>query len=327
MENKSQDIIIKMADALKVRDKKTAQLLLTLMLDSTGSFKVQKQLKGLMTKPNFNRLLKDVLGQDFLGRDIEWVLVIPLWKYINSSNSLYELIFGIGQEITKKDLFLIWDNKKGIISLLNLKHNERRRDVMSLHELHNIANDYGLDKPEVPPHEKPIRYASIENIKEYIKLMEKDKEDSILKPTLDKFLLKPSNLRTELRYLNLTINILKDSSLILLKDVYDVRRNIKLERSKKSLGYDPYSIVRGFLRIITLYVETRGGSRKRPGRIPHDELKDVKQYLLNECKRIGTKEPTKKLVKEIFVRESGHIPSDVLTRKIKKDISVKLKHS
>jgi len=264
MENKRQDIITQMVDALKVSDKKLTQLLLTLMLGSSRDTNIQKQLKGLIAKPNFNNLLKEILDQDFLGRDIEWVLVIPLWKYMKNSNNLYELIFGIGQEISKKDLFLIWDSGKKRISLLNLKFDERRRDTMSLHELHNIATDYGLDMYKVSPHDKPIRYASIENIKEYLKFILRDKENSILKESKhDKFLLKLNHLKTELRHLNITINILKEASLILLKDVYDLRHNIKQERGKISLGYDPYSVVRNFLRFIRMHIETRGGIKNR----------------------------------------------------------------
>jgi hypothetical protein len=269
--------------------------------------------------------LKDILNQDFLGRDIEWVLVIPLWKYINNSNNLYEFVFGIGQEISEKDLFLIWDKNKKEVSLLNLKYNAKRRNIMSFHELHNLAVAYGLD--DVESNKETIRYATIENIKEYLKLIKKDDGRIIESYHKDKFLLSLRHLRTELKHLNITVNILREASLILLKDVYDTRHNIKQKRSKSSLEYDPYSAVRDFLRFIALYAERRGGSVKRPGRIHNDELKDIKQYLLNECKCKGLKEPARKLVKEIFIRESGHTPSEALVKKIKKDISVKLKHS
>jgi len=317
MKNKCQDIITKMVDVLKVSDKKSTQLLLTLMLDSSGDINIQKQLKGLITKPNFNKLLRDMLNQDFLGRDIEWVLVIPLKKYMNNSNNLYELIFGIGQEITKRDMFLIWnnENKKGKILLLNLKHDEKRRDIMSLHELHNIATDYGLDRQKEQPHQKPIRYATIENIKEYLELMLKDKGRGILKSYEDnKFLLKLQHLKTEFRYLNITINILKDASLILLKDVYDPRHNIKQE----SLGYDPYSVVRSFLRFIRMHTETRGGTEER-FRLSNDNLDLVDHYIKFDNDKNDkildpkTKTPTKKQ-KTIYIYE---VLSEVLERPVK----------
>jgi len=314
--------INKMIDVLKTKDRKSARLLLNLMLDTPDNPSIQKQFKKIIANQTFNRFLKKAIDDDFLGRDVEWVLVIPLKKYISNCDNQYELIFGIGQEISKRDLFLIWDSKQKKIFLLNLKYNEERRDIMSLHELHNLSTGYGLDMPKIAPHDKPISYASIENIKEYLELMLKDKNKNIFKKlNHDKFLLKPTHLKTEFKYLNITINILKDASLIFLKNAYDPRHNTKQDDSKVSLGYDPYSIVRNFLRFVYMYTERRGGIAKRI-RYTEDQRDEIfctyykskikgEQKSLNDIiKELEYKQPSQKQLMQLENEAKRYKPTD-----------------
>jgi hypothetical protein len=222
------------------------------------------KVKDLLSDSSYAKLIKKLLDQELLVKDIEWVLVIPLWKYINNCDGQYELIFGRGQEITKLDLFLAWDYKTKKVFTLQLKYDEKRRDVMSLHEAHNLATRYGLNMSYIHPHQKPIRYATIENIKECLEVRIAENYSGIFKDFKNrKYLLKPEHSKTGLKYLNIIINLLRDASVVLLGDVYDIRYNIKQGRNKVALGYDPYSVVREFLRFIRIHPERRAGSKNR----------------------------------------------------------------
>jgi hypothetical protein len=310
-----------MINALKVDDRQSAKMLLGLMLDLPNNSSIQKQFKKIIAKPSFNRFLKSMMEDDFLGKDIEWVLVIPLEKYTNNCNGQYELIFGRGQGISKKDLFLVWINKKRSISVLNLKHDEKRRDIMSLYELYNLATQYEAITSKVHPHKRSIKYATIENIKECLGVRLENKDIEIFNGCKNEsFLLAPQHLRTELKHLNITLNILKEASLILLKDVFNERYSFHKKNKKYTLNYDTYAVTRKFLRYIGIYPERRGGVIETRERLKDSDNEEIINKLIKDCIGLAIKQPTSKQIKEAFQNQDCPIPKEWLIRRIKNQI-------
>ena len=253
----------KFAKFLKVKNQDMASKIFDLIFE-TESPKDSLKFSSLFAAPLFNLTIKDLINNyDFLGRDMEWVLVIPLEKYFKDGQHRYELIFGRGQELNKKDLFLYWDNDTKEIRVSSFKFDESKRDVMSLYEAEKLITGYSMSNG-VHPHQRISQPVTIENIKENLEAAFEEKFKWITNDVDGKScLLKVDHLKTELRYLNVLINLLKGSCVIFLRDIFDSRYSFHKKGKIHSIEYDAYAIVRKFLRRIEFYPERRAGAEER----------------------------------------------------------------
>lgn len=305
MKTQKRSVAKDLIDLFKIEDKRLGKVILDFIFES--SKEIGKEFNSLLSNAKFNRILNHLIdGKDFLGRDMEWVLVIPLHKYMEDASDEYELIFGIGQQITKKSLFLNWNPKVKQIEVMDLKYDIKRRDIMSLHEAHNMATQYGIDMPKVHPYKKPLCCATIENIKEFLRWGMKDKDLglNILKVRDRNFLFKPVHLKTELKNLNIILLFLKQASLVLMRDVYDERYFYQKRENKISLEFDAYAVVRKFLKYARLFPERRSGDIRRV-RYNRDEKKlIIKRYILYKGK--GEKRSLEYVIDELGLKSPSH---------------------
>ncbi len=301
----------------KIKDKKTASKILELIFE----VETNQKLLGygsLFSKSKFNSALKDLIDHDFLGRDMEWVLVIPLEKYLKNGKDRYELVFGRGQEIDKKDLFIDWNNKTQVASIVNFKLDEQRRDVMSLYEANNLMTEYQMNKG-IHPHYRAIRYATIENIKEYLEIRVEQKSKRILKASgWEKVLLRPEHLRTEFKHLNVSINLLNGACVIFLRDVFDAKYSFSKKGKENSFEFDAYSVVRKFLKCIGIYPERRAGVKER-FRLSKDDEEVIGHYIQRDKEDeayIFASSIPKPLSKAQRIKYMYHVASSALDRPV-----------
>lgn len=303
------------AKLFKAKDKQMATAIFRVIFSSGYS----EKLNSLLAKPRFNATLKELIDSDFLGRDMEWVLVIPLEKYLKNSRNKYELIFGRGQEIDGRDLFLIWDNEKKKVFVFNLKEDEDRSNVMSLHETYNLMSEYRKDKG-IHPHHRPIRDTTIENIKECLSVgMEEKWEEIVTRNGCTRLLIKPDHFKTEIKHLNICINLLRGATIIFLRDVYNPKYSFHLKGKKHSVDYDAYAIVRKFLRCIGLCPERRSGEAKRVRytKAQKDLIEDSIKRYSEDGKRRSLSEIINEINSDLTLKKKLPFPSSYQEEELK----------
>jgi hypothetical protein len=228
---------------------------------------------------------------------------------------------------------VLWNSKTESITYLPFKLIDDKNDTVSMLRVYRKLN---VDKAVgVPPLDwegrEKIYYAGIEEIKATLKANigfwtnEPFKTNEKTNPK--QFLIKSPTADSNIKYINVALAKFKDASLILLRDVFDPRYNIKSKRNKadvKPLEYDPYTAIRGFLKYIGIYAERRGGSLKRNGRILQFDRVAIIDRLIEECLKSGAKKPTPTQVKEAYAWRGCSKPKYSSIRRIIRIVSEEL---
>lgn len=278
--------------------------------------------------PEFEKAASELIARKVILPQIERVLIVP--RNEQKDCPAFYFIFGYG-DILVNDLYVLWNKETSEIQCLPFKINSTKKETLSTLETFkelNISKETG-----VPPWDdagrRKIYQAHIEEIKLVLKKRKSFLRDKPLKiktvrklQDLEGFDLARLENSPSLKFASVVLSRFKNSSLILLHNVFDPRYKIKLEKSKVSLTHDPYTVAREFLKNIGIYSERRGGALERPGQLSQGEKNRLIEVLVSLCKQRGLFKPTRALVNEAHGMEGCEKP---LTEYQIKDLIRKVK--
>jgi len=274
-----------------------------------------------MSKKKAKLIIDKALQANLMQKDLERVLILPLDYHRKRRKGQFQLIFGYGEVIENKiDLFIIWDSENHKLEYLPFIVDKRRKRTFSKARTVEMIMKAGkLTKADIfgdNIKKRPICYTNIEQIKSVIKASEGlwskapftavNRHHYFGPPKkFKKLTIYPVSSNSNFKYISVFLRLFRDASLVMLRDVFDERYNLRLGNQKASLDYDPYSVVRIFLRFIGVYPVRQGGNQKRMRSTQEDSIA-IRNILRKEC---GNKKPSKKQIKEAFEEQCCPSPT------------------
>jgi hypothetical protein len=215
--------------------------------------------KSEVNSSKYTRAVQELITAEAITNKLERILVVPVNGF-----SMFQMIFGYGDVITDKDLFVLYSKKNKKIKYLPFKEQKAKHYLRSTDALQNefdkyLHNDKTVVFSDYNPRDtkrKKVSGTSIELIKQNTLVHLQNHFNG----SSQSFLIKPPGRH---KYILLNPLLLKyhTSSFVLLRDVTNLKINLISGRSK--FAYNPYRIIRDFLRAIDNLTERRMREKKR----------------------------------------------------------------
>lgn len=243
------------------------------------------------------------LQKKYVSSRIERVLILPLGDTQKKCNE-FQLIIGFGDEITREDLLIYWNKKEkratGYAFKVNKSNLNPESGVFGYEKLDKILGLKAEGEFFI------THYLGVEEIKYFLKrrqgytsekkihFVEAEKHSDLLKLKIN-----PSHIKSPIRFLNVIYRLDPTITFITLKDIFLDRWSFKYrtdsisEKKEKLLEYNPYEVVRSFLRNMNILPEIRKGRENR-NRYPKEDL----EIIVDSYRQYKGKKSIEDIIKE-----------------------------